>query len=131
MTKDRVCANGTDVPRRQFLASLPAVGMMGFATATNAAASVDPHPEWLREWRQARTRWHIAIDEQGEGSAEDMKQWNLRLALGEKIARTPARTPAGARALIQWVLEDAVDQFECYDHKLALERASRALTAFH
>ncbi|WIY26959.1 hypothetical protein [Parasedimentitalea psychrophila] len=108
MSYQRICANGKTMPavsRRAFLttavvtAATPAVALI---------APVDPHTEWVRQWRIARVDWCRAadVDPSGDSNTPECEEACAReYALLDLIVQTKAKTREGADAQVQLLLE--------------------------
>ena len=93
--------------RRAFLQGAPvaltAITSPALMCATPAAAtSCDPHPEWLRQWRQLRDAWSEAKDD----SPEQVALWEKMGNVEELICVTPATTAAGILAQLQFAMPE-------------------------
>ncbi|MEK0162725.1 hypothetical protein VWX35_08970 [Phaeobacter sp. A36a-5a] len=62
----------------------------------------DLHPEWLTQWRENTARWNKTV----EGSAEEKQLTEEQDAIERRLMATPATTPAGMAAQIEFALEN-------------------------
>ncbi|MEM9584551.1 MAG: hypothetical protein AAGA08_15685 [Pseudomonadota bacterium] len=65
----------------------------------------DPHAAWLNEWRSEME----CLEPVEEDSPEEAMHSNHRHELGALLANTPATTPAGLVAKLEWFKEDLGD----------------------
>lgn len=76
------------------------------------AHCLDPHPEWLRQWRQARADWRraAAADPSGDSnSTECLEAEDREYSIRAKMIETRAITQAGVNSLFAFLLEDQKD----------------------
>lgn len=76
------------------------------------ACCSDPHPEWLRQWRQARADWRqaAAADPSGDSnSTECLAAEDREYSIRAKMIETRATTQAGVNSLFAFLLEDQRD----------------------
>lgn len=62
--------------------------------------SIDPHPQWLEDWRGLNQRF---LDTESEALLSDLNR------LADLIVKTPATTPEGMLAKAQYVRATGVD----------------------
>ncbi|AFO86734.1 hypothetical protein D1821_03650 [Phaeobacter inhibens] len=62
----------------------------------------DLHPEWLTQWRENTARWNKTV----EGSAEEKQLTKDQDDIERRLMATPATTPAGMAAQIEFALEN-------------------------
>jgi len=70
---------------------------------------VDPHPEWLEQWRVARAEWLAASydDEEGHWETPECNEAVEReYFLRDRIIKTEARTQEGINAQVKFMCED-------------------------
>lgn len=63
----------------------------------------DPHPEWLAQWRIARA---AVNDRSFPDDCENHPLWPVFEDMENRIANTPAHTPAGMAAQLSLIIEE-------------------------
>lgn len=91
------------------------------------AHHTDPHPEWLKQWRNMTAAWNDALRGQNEETPQSEAIWVERDQIEDKLAATPVRTIAGACAVLSWVLEESKGAFTYDGHEAALIHTLAAL----
>ncbi len=88
----------------------------------------DPVPTLFTEWKRLRADWHNnGHDDTGEETALGKALWAEANAIEKQMATTKPTTPAGAKALIDWVLSDSENTDFQAGQREALQMASEAL----
>ncbi len=88
-----------------------------------AGRPVDPHPEWLKQWRLLRDEWRSSE----EGGQEEANLWERTKSIEDSLSSRAAQTASGALAQIEWMLADSLDMDFQVGHREALELAVQTL----
>jgi hypothetical protein len=92
------------------------------------AVVADPVPALFTEWQRLRADWHDnGHDDTGEETALGKALWAEANAIELQMATTQPTTPAGAKALLDWVLSDSENTDFQEGQREALQMASEAL----
>lgn len=111
--------------RRGLIKSVACLPVAGIAVT---ASPVDPHPQWLRDWRKACKDWGRALSPTGDDTPESERIWDRRDRLEDLISQTEAMTAEGAAAQIAWVIENSDGDFAWRGVEEALRSALRTLS---
>lgn len=89
--------------RRQFLARTVTITALGSVTAT-ASDAQDQHDVWFKEWKSLREEYETMPNSEAECEVI----WNRSEMVERLILETPAKTPQGMAAQIQFAIEDGL-----------------------
>ncbi|MCI5040019.1 MAG: hypothetical protein MRY81_10075 [Donghicola eburneus] len=87
--------------RRRFIATGATLPLLGGSIAA-AQLAKDPHPELLDQWRRAKQIWSDADPDTPEEKAAEAAYSDAQM----KLMTTPAQTPRGIAAQLEYALED-------------------------
>lgn len=124
----------TEINRRNLLAAasaMAAVGAAPVAALAETGSATDPHPDWLRQWRDAKSLWSSITNTILDENPESEAAWDRAMELEELIYSTPATTIEGVATQLTYVMEDAKgpEGFIDIGHGEAVQTALQALTA--
>jgi hypothetical protein len=90
--------------RRTFVTAIPvaAIALPTISGETLDAVSIDPHPEWLKQWKAVENLWLVFEEKSPESDAA----WDERTRLALLLCQTPTTTAHGLTAQIQWFIAD-------------------------
>ena len=92
--------------RRAFLSASAVISTAVIAIPVVASKSDDPHVAWLEQWRSAREKELLLIEEMGSETPASEVMGDIAEDLSLKLANTQATTFEGLRAQYHWFMED-------------------------
>lgn len=90
------------------------------APQESIASPEDPHTRWLSQWRALHDAWIVEFNKSDEDTEESEAIWAKRERIEVLLYTTPAKTSAGIKAQITWVIEDSGGASVCKGHLEAL-----------